>query len=66
MRRMGGLNGPGGQMDLNDLGGSDEEDEDDLPDLEWRMKLSNKWRSLLFFLLAYFVLSSLLSTWTAL
>ena len=34
MRRMGGLNGPGGQMDLNDLGGSDEEDEDDMPELE--------------------------------
>jgi len=34
MRRMGGLNGPGGQLDLNDLGGSDEEDEDDMPDLE--------------------------------
>lgn len=35
MRRMGGLNSAGGQMDLNDLGGSDEEDEEgDLPDLE--------------------------------
>lgn len=36
MRRMGGLNNAGGQMDLNDLdGGSEEEGEDeDLPDLE--------------------------------
>ena len=33
MRRMGGLNGAGGgQMDLNDLGGSEEDE--DLPDLE--------------------------------
>ena len=32
---MGGLsNAGGGQMDLNDLGGSEDEDDDDLPDLE--------------------------------
>lgn len=34
MRRMGGLNNAGGQMDLNDLGGSEDEDDEDLPDLE--------------------------------
>ena len=35
MRRVGGLNGGGGQMDLNDLGSDDDGgDDDDLPDLE--------------------------------
>ncbi len=31
---MGGLNSAGGQVDLNDLGGSEDEDDEDLPDLE--------------------------------
>lgn len=34
MRRMGGLNNAGGQMDLNDLDDGSEGDDEDLPDLE--------------------------------
>ena len=34
MRKMGGLGGGDEKFDLNDLEGSEEEDDDDLPDLE--------------------------------